>query len=775
MAISELDSIYQLPVFARREQILKAVDDNQVTIITAETGAGKSTQIPQYLAEHGYSKIIVTQPRILAARNLCHRVRQEYSYRLSRDASSQVGYRTAHERDDSPDNVILYCTDGLQLVREITGSGTTAQQVLILDEVHEWNENMEVLIAWAKKRCQEEPLFKIVIMSATIESTSLAEYYGTAAPIAIEGRSFPVVKRHGSDLITEIVEQTQRQVSNILVFLPGKSEIEKVAEAIRLTIGDGIPILPLHSQLEPEVQQAAFDHYPNGKIVLSTNIAQTSVTINDIDIVIDSGLERRAEVRSGVEGLFIEETSQADCKQRAGRAGRTKPGTYILAQLENLPCTPEADRSEYGIPEILRKHIDRLVLRLASINIDIEQLEFFHAPSRKAIKFAKQTLIRLGALTTDQRVTNIGREMEQFPVESSYARMLVEAKKFPPAIQVKIAAMIAIQEVGGIIRGGPRYSGWRTYVKQSKSDLIAQYEVYLASSSIDELEFEELGIIPKNIDKAGEIIARLQSDLNLNDEALCLPLESEVIDLLKCIIAGQLHQVWAIQPDGKAVHIVTGKEREISSSSVVKQAELVTGTPFDLQVPTPEGLQILKLVNNLTIVDPAWLVEISPQDYTLSPGKTFYNPQFGTLARKTQLQHGSRLLEIASTPILERTQENSRLFGILYGVWIHDQLEKQRHSLQAVNKRRIPEVPLKQIQQQVRHIAEGAVSLYDMSKQQKVQLARLAKLETHLPQKLVAGLQQPDETRHRHGFRRHIKFRTRQNSDKFRPDRRNRD
>ena len=151
MDSDSFDSVYELPVYERREEILAAVDSNQVTVITAETGAGKSTQIPQYLAEHGYEKIIVTQPRILAARNLCLRVRQEFSWRTGADQTQTVGYRTAHERDDSPSDVILYCTDGLQLVRELTGIGTKNKQVLVLDEIHEWNENMEVLIAWAKK------------------------------------------------------------------------------------------------------------------------------------------------------------------------------------------------------------------------------------------------------------------------------------------------------------------------------------------------------------------------------------------------------------------------------------------------------------------------------------------------------------------------------------------------------------------------------------------------------------------------------------------------
>lgn len=181
-----------LPTREFYDQIVRSVDTNQVTIVTAETGAGKSTQIPQYLAEHGYTKVIVTQPRILAARNLAYRVRDEWAERNIEDSTDVVGYRTAHERDDSGRTKILYCTDGLQLVRELTGSGTHNQQVLVLDEVHEWNENMEVLVAWAKRRVQEDPTFKVVIMSATLDEQSLAEYFDTTAVIKIPGRHYEV-------------------------------------------------------------------------------------------------------------------------------------------------------------------------------------------------------------------------------------------------------------------------------------------------------------------------------------------------------------------------------------------------------------------------------------------------------------------------------------------------------------------------------------------------------------------------------------------------------
>jgi HrpA-like RNA helicase len=735
-----------LPVHDFKDQILQAVDGNQVTIITAETGAGKSTQVPQYLAEHGYRKVVVTQPRILAARNLSGRVREEWALRNTVDSEPVIGYRTAHERDDSPDTQILYCTDGLQLVREITGAGISERQVLILDEVHEWNENMEVLIAWAKKRCQEEPRFKVVIMSATIETDSLAAFFGTSAVITVPGRSFDVTKRRGTDIISEIMNQLKTKSSNMLVFLPGKAEIQDVTEAIASTAAAaGVPVIPLHSQLEASAQQQAFASYPNGKVILSTNIAQTSVTIDDVDVVIDSGLERRSEVRSGVEGLFIAQISQADCLQRAGRAGRTKAGEYILAPYDTMPCNEFADRPEYATPEILRKHIDRLTLRLANVGIDIEMLDFYHDPSNKAIQRAKRTLVALGALTKTGDVTKIGRQMEQYPVESSYARMLVEAFDQSAAVQSKLAAIIGIQEVGGIVKGGPRYTGWCKYTKQTQSDLLAQYDVYLALDTvIMPDDYEEIGIISKNVMKAREVMERLNHDLAdiAIDETVLTPITpDEQAALLRCIVAGQIDQLWMVDESGNATHITTNTVRELSSSTVVRNPKLVSGTPFDLQVPTHSGsLQTLRLVQAVTAVSTDWLVDLAPQTFAAKRGRMFYDPRSGELVARQQVRFGGQVLEGSGIPITENITVNQRAFQDAFATWAYDQIERERRQLGKFHTKRIPAVSLHHVTAQVRALAGGVVSLEQLGREQRRAMIDLSKLHTHLGTDFMAKL-----------------------------------
>ena len=725
-----------LPIFDYRDRILEGVDAHQVTIITAETGAGKSTQVPQYLAQHGYTKVIVTQPRILAARNLSKRVREEWAIRTGQNPDEIIGYRTAHERDDAPGTQILYCTDGLQLVRELTGSGTTERQVLVLDEVHEWNENMEVLVAWAKKRCQEDPHFKVVIMSATIDVEPLAAFFETDAVIAVPGRSFPVTKRKGQDILTELFEKIKTGGSNVLVFLPGKAEIQAVAEAIeKKAIEATIPVIPLHSQLEASAQQQAFTHSPNGKIILATNIAQTSVTIDDIDVVIDSGLERHSEVKNGVEGLFIAQVSQADCLQRAGRAGRTKAGEYILAQYDTLPCHDFEDRAQYSIPEIMRKHIDRLTLRLANVGIDIELLDFYHDPSKQAIRRAKQTLMALGALTGANSVTPIGRAMEQYPVESSYGRMLVEAGEYPKEIQTKLAAIIAIQEVGGIVKGGTRYTGWRNYTKQKRSDLLAQYDVFRMLGTIAPDEYEELGIISKNITKASEVMERLNRDLadiELDPALLSAITTDEESILLRCIVSGQIDQLWTVDEFGNATHITGTTSRELSGTTVVRNPSLVVGTPFDLQVPARDGtLQTLKLVQNISTVETQWLIDFAPESFSVGRGKMTFDPRSGNLVIRQAIRIGKKSFEGSGEIITDNSRQNQKFFQEAVAKWVYEQLDRQRTVLSGHHAKRIPAIPLSEIKAYLRPITGGVISTEMLSSEKRKHLFELAKLESH--------------------------------------------
>ena len=740
---------HKLPTLDFKDAICDAVDCNQVVILTAETGAGKSTQVPQYLAEHGYTRVIVTQPRILAARNLTKRVREEWAERHTEDASEVIGYRTAHERDDSGRTQILYCTDGLQLVRELTGVGTQGKQVLVLDEVHEWNDNMEVLVAWSKLRAEEDPQFKVVIMSATLDDQSLAEYFGTTAVIKVPGRHHEVTWRKGENILDELFRQLDNPGRNILTFLPGKSEIQDVTDALAKKAEEtGVPIIPLHSQLELEEQQKAFGSYPNGKIILSTNIAQTSVTIDDIDRVIDSGLERRAEVRSGVEGLFIAQISQADCSQRAGRAGRTKPGEYILAAYDTLPCLPFEERDEYQVPEIMRTLIDRLTLRLANVGLDIEILDFYHDPSRAAIKRAKRTLIDLGAMTRAGEVTNIGRAMEKFPVESSYGRMLVEVQDEPESIREALASIIAIQEVGGIVKSGVYAISWRGLTSEQESDLLAQYDVYRAALMMSDDDREAMGIISKNVEKATEVRERLFRDLGLIlKEPENIKHEDRQV-LLRAIIVGQLHHLWVVNEWGRAVHLTAKDSRELSKTTVVKRAKLLAGAPFDLQVPTRSGdLETLHLVQDLTVVTATDLEKLKPELFKNIRAVVVYDPRSGYLVEKKLIRVGKQTIELFGAPITDDTSKSRRAFVQQFAVWAHRQTERQGYNLSKYH-RRVPQVSLREVEQAVAQSLQGVISLDQLTAENKQKAIALSRLETYAGDDFIRHLGKPRRDQH---------------------------
>ena len=311
-----------LPIAAFRNEIVDAIQINPVTILTAETGAGKSTQVAQYLLEEGCN-LVTTQPRRLAARTVAERVADEYDTPLG----EIVGFRTAYERKDSDATRCLFVTDGLALVRELMGRGP---QVLVIDEVHEWNLNIEVLVAWAKHQMKRGVDFKVVLMSATLEAQRLSDYFDGAPVIDVPGRTFPVeeLAPSGSKLEDDVVKLL-RQGRNVLVFQPGKREIEETVSYLQGLSDLNAEILPLHGGLTPDEQKKCFRSYGRPKCIVATNVAQTSITIPDIDGVVDSGLERRQELRDGVEGLYLGAISWADREQRKGRAGRTKSGVYI--------------------------------------------------------------------------------------------------------------------------------------------------------------------------------------------------------------------------------------------------------------------------------------------------------------------------------------------------------------------------------------------------------------------------------------------------------------
>lgn len=629
---SEQHSAAALPVLAYREQIITSVRENRVVVITAETGAGKSTQVPRFLAEAGY-RVICTQPRRLAASSLAARVADEMNTRLG----DRVGFRTAEERTDSAATEVLFCTDGLQLVRELAGAGAGERTVLVLDEVHEWNLNVETLVAWARQRVQAGDDLRVVLMSATLDAERLAAFFEGAPVISVPGRLFDVVGQPRAasadgarltaptsvpsrQLVEKAVELAQAG-RNVLVFLPGKKEIEDTCDKLSAQLGNRAVVLPLHGQLDRAEQAQCFKPPPAGKVkvVVSTNVAQTSVTIVDIDAVVDSGVERRTELVDGIEGLYLKPISQADCCQRAGRAGRVKIGAYVL-------CSDVAweERLRFPKAEILRSRLDQLVLRLAAQAFDATALKFFHQPDTATLADAKRTLVALGAMSADGNVTKVGRRMARLPVDVKYARMLIEAEA--RGVVTQVATIAACLEAGDI---RDRTTAWRLLTQEWKSDLLAVLDVYNAGMAMkgggDALR--AAGIFARDFFRAKEVRGKLLDavrDTVRSDSKSFGSKGEERQAILRSCVAGLVDHLYkgghGVYTNGDLV------ERQLARESVVTGGDWLVGLPKDVGSTDRRGRPTtLRLVSMASSVDPTWLIEVAPQ---LGREETGLNPTY---------------------------------------------------------------------------------------------------------------------------------------------------
>ena len=405
-----------LPMYNKLNEVLDAVKENSVVIVRAETGSGKSTQIPQALYYAGY-EVIVTQPRRVAAMTVASRVAVEMGVRLG----DLVGYRTGFEREDSKETKILFCTDGLELARELASNETEKKRVICIDEIHEWNMNMEALVAWCKHAISTGSNIKLVIMSATIDTTNLQRYFFDCPVIDVPGTLYSVTMNEISKSELENkLKEVVKLGKNILVFLPEKSEIVSFIEEFSELNAN---LIPFYGELSLEEQEKAFDHYPVSKIIVATNIAQTSITIPDVDVVFDFGLEKRIEIFNGIQGLYLHNISQADCLQRKGRAGRVKSGEYYLVSDVKFD-----KREKFSTPEIQRLRIESIVLKFLSCGLDIEDVELFHSVELEKIEKARATLKSIGAISCG-KITEIGMRISKMPLEVELSRMLIEAEK----------------------------------------------------------------------------------------------------------------------------------------------------------------------------------------------------------------------------------------------------------------------------------------------------------------------------------------------------------
>ena len=439
-----------LPIFEVEEALVKALttDEQARAIIEAPTGSGKSTQIPQMLIDRGMvapdREVVVLQPRRIAARMLARRVASERNGRLG----DEVGYQVRFESALSERTRIRYITEGILLRQLLSDPNLSGVGAVVFDEFHERHFFGDVTLA----RCLQvqetrRPDLKLVVMSATLEAVSLSDYLGEkSVVISSQGRTYPVDLRYvppkqrqdakkPGDQIARTLQDWYRQNGvdgHALVFLPGAFEIRQAQRALENSVWVkklGLRILPLFGELDAKAQDAAVEPSATPKIVLSTNVAETSLTIDGVRLVVDSGLERRASFddRRGIETLTIEKISRASADQRAGRAGRTGPGVCL-----RLWSAEDHGRREPATPaEIHRMDLSEAVLFLkAGGIIDLWNFPWFEAPDRQALERATAWLQTLGALDAGgELLTPLGNELSKLPINPRYGRVLLEATR----------------------------------------------------------------------------------------------------------------------------------------------------------------------------------------------------------------------------------------------------------------------------------------------------------------------------------------------------------
>lgn len=453
-----------LPVYKFRNQLMDAVRDNQLLIVVGDTGSGKTTQVTQYLAEAGFANngmIGCTQPRRVAAMSVAKRVAEEVGCELGKE----VGYTIRFEDCTSPDTRIKYMTDGM-LQREILLDPELKRySVIMLDEAHERTIATDVLFGLLKKAIKRRPDLKVIVTSATLDADKFSEYFNQCPIFSIPGRTFPVEIMYSREpesdyldaaLMTVMEIHLKEPEGDILLFLTGQEEIDTSCEILferMKALGPGVPeliILPVYSALPSEMQSRIFEPAPPGsrKVVIATNIAETSITIDHIYYVIDPGFVKQNayDPKLGMDSLIVTPISQAQAKQRAGRAGRTGPGkcfrlyTEAAFQTEMLPTS---------IPEIQRQNLSHTILMLKAMGInDLLHFDFMDPPPTNTMLTALEELYALSALDDEGLLTRLGRKMADFPMEPALAKVLIASVDMGCSDEIlTIVAMLSVQSV----------------------------------------------------------------------------------------------------------------------------------------------------------------------------------------------------------------------------------------------------------------------------------------------------------------------------------------
>ncbi|SMQ51264.1 unnamed protein product [Zymoseptoria tritici ST99CH_3D7] len=651
-----------LPAFAVREELLRVVRDNQVTIVVGQTGSGKTTQLTQFLYEDGYAKngmIGCTQPRRVAAMSVAKRVSEEMEVPLG----GLVGYAIRFEDCTSKDTQIKYMTDGVLLRESLTNPDLDQYSCIIMDEAHERALNTDVLMGLIKKVLTRRRDLKLIVTSATMNSDRFARFYGGAPEFFIPGRTFPVDIQYSRSPCEDYVDSAVRQVlaihvsqptGDILVFMTGQEDIEVTCELIaerlsQLNDPPKLSILPIYSQMPADLQAKIFDRAAPGvrKVIVATNIAETSLTVDGIMYVVDCGFSKLKvyNPRMGMDTLQITPVSQANASQRAGRAGRTGPGKAFHLYTER------AFRDEFyiaTIPEIQRTNLANTVLLLKSLGVrDLLDFDFMDPPPQDTITTSLFDLWSLGALTNLGDLTPLGKLMTSFPMDPSLAKLvLTSSTDYSCGEEIlTIVAMLSVPSV--FYRPKERLdeadaAREKFFVHDSDHlTLLTVYQQWSANGRRDQWCVKHF-LHPKALRRAEEIRNQI-SDIMKSHNLSVVSCGYDLDIVRKCICSGFYHQAAKRKGLGEYINLRTSVSMNLHPTSALYNS----GDPPDYVVYHELILTSKEYMSVATSVDAHWLADL---------GGVFYSVK----EKGYSAGMGRREVEFSRKEELEREMEGDR-------------------------------------------------------------------------------------------------------------------
>uniref|UniRef100_A0A2M3Z2W7 RNA helicase n=1 Tax=Anopheles braziliensis TaxID=58242 RepID=A0A2M3Z2W7_9DIPT len=631
-----------LPVFEYKTDFMRLLSEHQCIVLVGETGSGKTTQIPQWCVEFALKSsskgVACTQPRRVAAMSVAQRVSEEMDVMLGQE----VGYSIRFEDCSSPRTLLKYMTDGMLLREGMSDPMLEAYQVILLDEAHERTLATDLLMGVLKEVIRQRKDLKLVVMSATLDAGKFQQYFDNAPLMNVPGRTHPVEIFYTPEPERDYLEAAIRTViqihmceeieGDILMFLTGQEEIEEACKRVKREIDNLGPdvgelkCIPLYSTLPPHMQQKIFESAPpkraNGaigrKVVISTNIAETSLTIDGVVFVIDPGFSKQKvyNPRIRVESLLVSPISKASAQQRAGRAGRTRPGKCFRLYTEKAYKTEMQDNT---YPEILRSNLGTVVLQLKKLGIDdLVHFDFMDPPAPETLMRALELLNYLAALDDDGNLTDLGAVMAEFPLDPQLAKMLIASCQHNCSNEIlSITAMLSVPQC--FVRPNEMKKAAddaKMRFAHVDGDHLTLLNVYHAFKQNNEdqawcydnfINYRSL----KSADNVRQQLARIMDRFQLQRTSTDFTSREYYSNIRKALVQGFFMQVAHLE---RTKHYQTIKDNQVvqlhPSTCLDHKPEWVIYNEFVLTTKN--------YIRTVTDVKPEWLLQIAPQYYELA-------------------------------------------------------------------------------------------------------------------------------------------------------------